>query len=120
MVLLCAAAAALSTRLDGYPLSLALAAVVFMALNALGAVYPLYLNRGRKNPFNVYIGGMVVRMAVIGASLIAVIVLTRLSKAALLSLTCTAMASFLAYLAVEIRHFMRNPSGLLAAGPGTR
>jgi hypothetical protein len=120
MTLLCAASAILSFRMQGYPLAMGIGAIVFMGLNAIGAVYPLYMNKGKKNPFNVYLGGMVVRLALIGVALILIIQLTALSKGSLMSLTFTAMVSFVAYLAMEVRHFIRNPSGLMTAGPSTR
>jgi hypothetical protein len=120
MALLCAASAILSFRMDGYPLVFGLSAIIFMGLNAIGAVYPLYINKGKKNPFNVYLGGMIVRLALIGFALILIIQLTSLSKGALMSLTFTAMISFVAYLAMEVRHFIRNPSGLMTAGPSPR
>jgi hypothetical protein len=114
MVLLSVAAGLVSSRLEGYPTAFATGAVVFMALNALAAIYPLYRFRGNRNPFNVYLTGMVVRMAVIGIVLILVITLGGLSQAALLSVTLTAMVSFIAYLAVEIHHFLRHNASLMS------
>jgi hypothetical protein len=113
MVLLSVAAGLLSFRVDGYPAAFGTGAVVFMALNALAAMYPLYRFRGKGNPLNVYMLGMLVRMAVIGAALILVIVLGGLSKNALLAVTLTAMFSFIAYLVVEIHHFLRNNASLM-------
>ena len=115
MVLLAVAAGLLSFRLEGFPLAFATGAVVFMALNALAAIYPLYRFRGKTtNPFNVYLMGMVVRMAVIGIVLIGVILMGGLSQSALLSITLTAMVSFIAYLAVEIHHFLRHNASLMS------
>ena len=114
MVLLAVAAGLLSTRLKGYPLAFATGAVVFMAFNALAAIYPLYRFRGKLNPFNVYMMGMVIRMAIIGMVLIGVILAGGLSQSALLSLTLTAMVSFIAYLAVEIHHFLRHNASLMS------
>lgn len=107
MVVLALAAVGLAYKLDLYHWSLGLGVVVFMGMNALAAVYPLYRFPG-KNPFNVYLGGMVVRLAVIGAVLILIISLGDLSKPHLLSMTLTAMASFVAYLSVEVRHFLNH------------
>ena len=109
MVLLSLAAGALSFQVDGYPAAFGTGAVVFMGLNALAALYPLYRFRAIGNPFNVYLAGMVVRMAVIGIALIAVITLSSLTQNALLAVTLTAMVSFVAYLAVEVHHFLRHP-----------
>lgn len=114
MVLLAMAAALVSSRLEGYPLAFATGAVVFMAFNALGAIYPLYRFKGKMNPFNVYLAGMVVRMAVIGLVLIGIILMAGLSQSALLALTLTAMVSFIAYLAVEIHHFLRHNASLMS------
>jgi hypothetical protein len=115
MALLSVAAGFLSTRMQSYPAAFATGAVVFMALNALAALYPLYHFRGKKtNPFNVYLMGMVVRMAVVGFALILVITLGGLDKAALLSITLTGMVSFLAYLAVEIHHFVHHNDSLMS------
>ena len=114
MVLLAVAAGILSSRWEGYPVGFATGAVVFMALNALAALYPLYRFRGKWNPFNVYLMGMVVRMAVIGVALIGVILAGGLSQSALLALTLTAMISFIAYLAVEIHHFLRHNASLMS------
>ena len=66
------------------------------------------------NPFNVYLMSMVVRMAVIGMVLIAVILIGGLKQSALLALTMTAMVSFIAYLAVEIHHFLRHNASLMS------
>jgi hypothetical protein len=119
MALLSAASGILSFRVSVYPAAVGIGAVIFMGLNALAAVYPLYLNKGKKNPFNIYLGGMAIRLAVIGLALILVITLTSLSKESLMALTFTAMISFIAYLTVEVRHFIRNPSGMMTAGPST-
>lgn len=118
MALLSAAAVAMAHKLDLYHWSLGLGVVVFMGLNAMAAVYPLYRFRGR-NPFNVYLGSMVVRLGVIGTALILIITLGALSAPHLLSMTLTAMASFIAYLAVEVRHFLNNPA-FLAGQPALR
>ena len=114
MVLLSVAAGALSFRLEGYPAAFGTGAVVFMALNALGALYPLYLFRGNRNPLNVYMVGMIVRLGLIGLVLIAVIIKGGLSQNALLALTLTAMVSFIAYLGVEIHHFLRHSASLMS------
>jgi hypothetical protein len=57
--------------------------------------------------------GMVVRMGVIGVALILVITLGGLSQNALLAITLTAMVSFIAYLAVEIHHFLSHNASLM-------
>lgn len=114
MALLSVAAGLLSTRLQSYPAAFATGAVVFMALNAWAALYPLYHFRGKKNPFNVYLMGMVVRMAVVGCALILVITMGGLDKAALLAITLTGMFSFLAYLVVEIHHFVHHNASLMS------
>ncbi len=113
MVLLSLAAGLLSFRMEGYPAAFGTGAVLFMALNALAAIYPLYRFRGKANPMNVYMLGMVVRMAIIGMALILVILVGGLSKNALLAVTLTAMFSFIAYLAVEIHHFLRHNASLM-------
>lgn len=113
MVLLSLGAVLLSFRVQGYPSAFGMGAVLFMAVNAWAAVYPLYRFRGQANPLNVYMLGMVIRMAVIGAALILVITLGGLSRNALLAFTMTAMLSFIAYLAVEIHHFLRNNASLM-------
>jgi hypothetical protein len=120
MVLLSVAAGALSFQVDGYPAAFGTGAVVFMALNALAALYPLYRFRGTLNPFNVYIAGMAVRMAVIGIALIALIITGGLSKNALLAVTLTAMVSFIAYLAVEVHHFLRHSATFMSPGMSPR
>jgi hypothetical protein len=113
MALLALAAAAVSFRVEGYPAAFGTGAVVFMALNALGALYPLYRFKG-KNPLNIYMIGMIVRLAVIGLVLIALMAKGGLSQAALLAVTLTAMVSFVAYLGVEIHHFLRHNASLLS------
>lgn len=107
MALLSLAAVGMAHKLELYPWSLGLGVVVFMGLNAVGAVYPLYRFPAR-NPFNVYLGSMVVRLGVIGTALILIISLGNFSMPILLSMTLTAMASFVAYLAVEIKHFLNH------------
>lgn len=113
MVLLALAAAAVSFRMEGYPTAFGTGAVVFMALNALAALYPLYRFRG-KNPLNIYMAGMMVRLVVIGLVLIALMVKGGLSQNALLAVTLTAMISFIAYLGVEIHHFLHHNASLLS------
>ena len=108
MVLLALAARGVAFGVTEYPTGMAIGAVAFMALNALAALYPLYLFKD-KNPLNVYMMGMVARLAVIGLILIALLVRTSLSQDQLLAVTLTAMVSFVAYLGVEIQHFLRNP-----------
>lgn len=113
MVLLAVAAGAISSRVESYPAAFATGAVVLMALNALAALYPLYRFKAR-NPLNVYVVGMMVRLVAIGLVLIAVMVKGGLSQAALLLVTLTAMVSFVAYLGVEIHHFLRHNASLLS------
>ena len=115
MALLSVAAGLLSFKLQSFPVPFATGVVVFMALNALAALYPLYHFRGKKNPFNLYLMGMVVRLGVVGAALILVITLGGLDKAALLAITLTGMVSFLAYLVVEIHHFIHHNASLMSA-----
>jgi hypothetical protein len=114
MGLLCMAAALLPMSLESYPAFFGIGVVVFMALNALAALYPLYRFRGKANPFNVYLAGMVVRMGIIGTALILVVTLSGLDQTALLSITLTGMISFIAYLAVEIHHFLRHNASLMS------
>jgi|GEM_PF-2352812 len=114
MGLLCLAAAILSMSMEAYPAFFATGVVVFMAVNAWAALYPLYHFRGKANPFNLYLAGMVVRMGIIGAALILVVTLSGLDKTALLSITLTGMVSFIAYLAVEIHHFLRHNASLMS------
>ncbi len=85
-----------------------------MALNALGALYPLYLFRGKKNPFNLYILGMIIRLALVGVSFILLISLSGLNKASLLAITLTGMVSFIAYLGVEVHHFIHHNASLMS------
>ena len=113
MVLLALAAGAVSFRFEGYPAIFGTGAVAFMALNALGALYPLYRFQG-KNPLNIYMVGMIVRLGVIGLALIVVMAKAGLSEGELLALTLTAMISFIAYLGVEIHHFLRHNASLLS------
>jgi hypothetical protein len=113
MVLLAVAAGAISFRVKGYPTAFGTGAVVFMALNALAALYPLYRFKG-KNPLNIYMIGMIVRLVVIGFVLIVMMVKGGLSQKALLAVTLTAMVSFVAYLAVEVHHFLRHNATLMS------
>ncbi|MBW8890456.1 MAG: hypothetical protein JF616_22110 [Fibrobacteres bacterium] len=113
MVVLALTAGAVSFRVKGYPAAFGTGAVVFMALNALAALYPLYRFKG-KNPLNIYMIGMIVRLAVIGAVLIVTMVKGGLSQTALLAVTLTAMVSFVAYLAVEVHHFLRHNVTLMS------
>jgi len=113
MVLLALTAGAVSFRVKGYPAAFGTGAVVFMALNALAALYPLYHFKG-KNPLNIYMIGMIVRLAVIGLVLIVTMVKGGLSQTALLAVTLTAMVSFVAYLAVEVHHFLRHNVTLMS------
>src|SRR6185436_17343722 len=73
-LLLCLGALYLAIRFRIYPPVHGMGAVLFMGLNALAAVYPLYRFRQR-NPFQLYLLGMVVRLGVIGAVLMGVITL---------------------------------------------
>lgn len=114
MALLSTTAVIMAQQLDLYHWSVGLGVVVFMGINAIGAIYPLYRFPSH-NPFNVYLGSMVVRLAVIGAALIILISAGDLSMPHLLSMTLTAMLSFVAYLGVEVRHFLNQaalPSSL--------
>lgn len=113
MILLALAALGIAPAVEGYPSLLGIGAVAFMALNALAALYPLYRFKG-KNPLNIYMVGMIVRLAVIGLALIALLVRGGLSESALLAVTLTAMVSFVAYLGVEIHHFLRHNASLLS------
>jgi hypothetical protein len=70
MALLAVAAGVLSLKMETYPMVFGIGAVCFMALNALGALYPLYHFKGNKNPFNIYLMGMIVRLGVVGIALI--------------------------------------------------
>lgn len=114
MALLSVAAGLLSLKLQSYPTAFATGVVFFMALNAIGALYPLYWFKGKKNPFNIYLMGMVVRLLVVGIALIIVITIGGLDKAALLSITLTGMVSFIAYLMVEIHHFIHHNKSLMS------
>jgi hypothetical protein len=114
MAALSVAAGLLSLKLQAYPTAFATGVVVFMALNAIGALYPLYHFKGKKNPFNIYLMGMVVRLGLVGLGLILVITLGGLDKAALLSITLTGMVSFIAYLMVEIHHFIHHNASLMS------
>jgi energy-converting hydrogenase Eha subunit H len=107
MGLLSLAAVGMAHKLDLYHWTLGLGVVVFMGVNALGAVWPLY-RFPAKNPFTVYLGGMALRLALIGTALILVISLGNLSTPHLLAMTVTAMASYVAYLSVEVRHFLNH------------
>lgn len=107
MVLLSLAAIGLAYKLDLYHWSLGLGVVLFMGVNALGAVWPLY-RYPTQNPFTVYLGGMALRLAIIGTALILIITLGNLSMPHLLAMTLTAMASYVAYLSVEVRHFLNH------------
>ena len=98
----------LSLKLPGYPRFFGVIAVCLMAINALSSIYPLYALRG-KNPFNVYLWGMLIRLALIGVAFITLVVKSRLTQGGLLAVTFTALFSFVVYLAVEIRHFLRHP-----------
>ena len=113
MALLALAAGAVSFRFEGYPAAFGTGAVAFMALNALAALYPLYRFKG-KNPLNIYMVGMIVRLAIIGLVLIAVMAKAGLSEGELLAMTLTAMVSFVAYLGVEIQHFLRHNASLMS------
>lgn len=108
MSLLAAVTLVLGSRWHVYDSAFGIGAVVFMALNALAAVYPLY-RFPRKNPFNTYILGMLARLAVIGMALTILITQAGLTRGGLMAVTATAMISFLAYQAVEIGHFLRHP-----------
>lgn len=113
MVLLGLAARGVSLGIEGYPTAFGLGAVAFMALNALGALFPLYRFKAG-NPLTVYMGGMIVRLALIGTVLVAMMAKGGLSENQLLAVTLTAMVSFIAYLAVEIHHFLRHNASLLS------
>ena len=114
MALLAVAAGSISRKVDGFSIAIATSVVLFMGLNALAAIYPLYVFKGKLNPFNLYLAGMVVRMGAIGIALIALILLGGLSQNALLAVALTGMASFVAYLGVEIHHFLRHNASLLS------
>lgn len=115
MALLSVAAGLFATKFSFYPAAFGTGAVMFMALNALAALYPLYLFKGKKNPFNVYILGMMVRLLIIGITLILTLFFGGLDKSSLLAITLTGMLSFLAYLAVEIHHFIHHNASLMSA-----
>ena len=104
----------LATRVGDYSRALAVTVVLFMALNALAAVYPLYRLRA-KNPFNVYILGMLVRMAIIGVVLTLFLAKQDVSQKTTLAVALTAMFSFVVFLTVEIRHFIRHPENFQGA-----
>lgn len=105
MIVLAIASVAAAAGFDLYHPALGLAVVAFMGLNAVGAVWPLH-RFPRSNPLTVYMGGMVLRLGIIGAVLISVVLFSDLGQDSLLAMTLTAMASFIAYLAVEVRHFL--------------
>ncbi len=114
MAFLTGLVALVSTKINLYPITFGTGVVVLMALNALAAMYPLYYFRGKKNPFNVYILGMIVRLGIVGMCLILVITLGGLEQAALLAITLTGMFSFMAFLAVEIHHFLQHNASFMS------
>ena len=105
MVFLGLASLGLALGFNAYHPVLGLGAVLLMGLNALAAVYPLHHLRG-KDPFRVYLAGMLIRLALIGAAFSAVVALGGLSKSAVLAATLTGMIAYFACLIFEIRHFL--------------
>ncbi len=97
----------LSRLLPNYSLPPALAGLVLMAFNALAAVAFFNLLIGKGNLVRASLTSMVVRFTMLAGMMIAGLEVFRPSHMQLLSFLCTAFAGYVAFQALEIRHFVR-------------
>ena len=103
-VLLGAAVTGLSRFVPGYHLTPALVALGLMALNALAAIAVLHLP-GR-DPIRTPLISMTARLIFLGGIMLAGMKILRPSQPEAFSFVFTAMAGFIAFQALEIRHVM--------------
>lgn len=87
------------------------AGIVLMALNAFAAIAILKLKLGI-DPIRLMLMSMLARMGMVTAAMLLVIALVDRGPA-LYSFVFSAMAGFVVFQAVEVRHIVRNP-GLIA------
>jgi hypothetical protein len=88
-----------------------IAGIALMALNAFAAIAILKLKLGME-PIRLVLTSMVARLGVVAAAILLVIALVERGPA-LYSFVLSAMAGFVVFQAVEVRHIIRNP-GLIA------
>ena len=96
----------LSRLLPNYHLSPALAGLTLMALNALAAVAILHLP-GQKDPIRTTVTSLTTRLLALGAIMLAGMQFLKPTQAEAFSFVFTAMAGYVAFQALEIRHFIR-------------
>ena len=99
-------AVGISRVLPNYHLSPALAGLTLMALNALAAVAILHLP-GKKDLIRTSMTSMVTRLLAMGAIMLAGMQFLKPTQAEAFSFVFTAMAGYVAFQALEIRHFIR-------------
>ena len=105
-------AVALSKLLPNYSLSHALVGLLLMALNALAAVILFDLGK-RGNLIRTSLASMSVRFLTLAAIMIVGLELFKPTRTELLSFICTAFAAYVAFQALEIRHFIRMQARLV-------
>lgn len=99
----------LSQLLSNYHLSPALAGLILMTLNALSAVAILHLP-GQRDLIRTSLTSMVTRLLTLGAIMLAGMQFLKPTQAEAFSFVFTAMAGFVAFQVLEIRHFIRVQS----------
>jgi hypothetical protein len=104
---------AASRGIVGYRYELGALAVLLMAVNALGAVAPLHWTR-QANPLRTYFLSMLIRLAAIGAFTIALVMPKDFKMGDALSFVLSAMAAFVVFTSLEVRHFIRHQPTLLS------
>jgi hypothetical protein len=104
---LCAGAALLAAFWPALHAGFGVAGVLLMAANALAAIGILRLRTGME-PVKLIMMSMLVRLGVLAAIMLSVIALVPHGPA-LYSFVFSAMAGYVVFQAVEVRHLSRNP-----------
>ncbi len=103
---LCLVAALCSHLLPAYRLAPGFAALGLMAINALAAVGVLHLHLGWE-PVRVILASMAARLLALGALLAVAAAVFHPERAQALSFVFSAMAAYVAFQILEIRHVSR-------------
>ncbi len=111
LVALCSGTAVLSYLWPSLHVGFGFAGIALMAVNAFAAIAILKLRLGI-DPIRLIMMSMMARLGMVTAAMLLVIAIVDRGPA-LYSFVFSAMAGFVVFQAVEVRHIVRNP-GLIA------
>lgn len=101
-----------------------LGAILLLALNAFLAIGPLHWLRSKpgrdRNPFNIYVGGMLPRLLFIGLALALFLRLSSADPSVRIAAALTSFLAFLVFLGVEVHHFISQRQLFEPGLKGTR